>query len=254
MQSTCYCLYLDVLGFKERAREAMRTASLAAVMRPLHQAIKSTDARLRDRASWTKKRLWHWRFFTDNLLLWRISQSEDGQFEMGAIIQESSWVQLELAAAGFFTRGGLAHGELLWKTNFVVGEPLFAAVELEKSARYPRVLMAGDVIRKALEHAGEWTNISDAPQGEAFWRGPDDAVFLNYLDLLKDDWLTTEQKTVLLQNQRDHLAAQLHGNHGEAREKLLWLASYHNAWVDHHQLPAEFRVDLSATLGFRPLL
>lgn len=231
MTANCYCLYLDVLGFKERTTAASRAGRLVELMSPLEVAIANAVSRFQDRAEWTAESMWHWRLFSDNVLLWRIILSDEAEYEMGEIFREASWLQLDLAAAGFFTRGGLAQGELFWTNHLVTGAPLFEAVALEEAAVFPRVQLSEAMLVTATDHVALYSEQEGAPQTQNLWRAPDGTIFLNFLSLLEDDWITSSHALELLTQFRTHLADQIQHSRGHVRNKLLWLASYHDAWA-----------------------
>ena len=60
-------------------------------------------------------------------------------------------VQYRWAKKGVWIRGGVAHGEFYFKKPHVVGDAFFKAYDLEKIAKYPRVILDSESIVKYLE-------------------------------------------------------------------------------------------------------
>lgn len=233
MQSSLVvCLYFDVLGFQQRSRRAESSGNAQHYLLPLSQRINAIVERINERAGWTDPPAWHWRLFSDNVLVWHVVHSDDGVFELAGVLAQAAWAQLELGAAGYFIRGALTMGRLHWDEHVVSGEPLFEAVELEKAARFPRLLVSPALLEQAARDVEAYTSPLDAPFVRDLWRSTDGVVFVNFLNSLVDeDELPESMKRRMHEDFRIHLARETASATGEARSKLLWLCSYHDHWV-----------------------
>ncbi len=235
ISSQVICLYFDVLGFKERTRRAERAGGAGGAgsyLLPLNSIMSSVVSRINERAGWTDPPSWHWRLFSDNVLVWHVIHSDDAMFELAGIMAQASWAQLELGAAGYFIRGGITLGQLYWDEHIVSGEPLFEAVEMEKAARFPRLLLSPALIERAAQDVESYTTPSEGPFIRDLWRSSDGLPFISFLNALSDeDELLERDKRRLHENFRIHLARQTAASTGEARDKMMWLNSYHDQWV-----------------------
>ncbi|MHB1081221.1 MAG: hypothetical protein ACYC67_17625 [Prosthecobacter sp.] len=222
----------DILGFQERTRRAERAENAMSYLLPLSERMGAIIARINERAGWTDPPAWHWRLFSDNVLVWHVIHSDDGDFEFAGILAQASWAQLELGAAGYFIRGAVTIRQLYWDEHVVSGEPLFEAVELEKAARFPRLLVSSALLEQAALDVESYTSPTEAPFVRDLWRSSDGNTFVSFLNTLaNEDELLESDKRRLHENFRVRLARQSAAARGEARLKLQWLQSYHDQWV-----------------------
>ena len=106
--------------------------------------------------------------------------------------------QILLMEKGFFSRGGISMGSFFSNENMIFSGALVDAVELEKNAVYPRVLLSKGLLEKISKHPEANNNIL----GEMFAYTENDDFFLNAFNIEKCVNLMTEDsiKKIKLQN------------------------------------------------------
>ena len=144
-----YIAYFDILGYKDFFQHHADRASEFLAL--IHDAIEKTNEFIQDKLN-------QWepltninikiKVFSDNVLM--CMEVGDKQNEVlrafGFIyavveVQKGFVLQDEL-----FIRGGLTKGELSFNENYVFGQGLIDAVELEKASLYPRIVVADTII------------------------------------------------------------------------------------------------------------
>ncbi|WP_395027263.1 hypothetical protein [Comamonas odontotermitis] len=116
--------------------------------------------------------------------------------------------------AGFPMRGAVSVGNLMFTDKFLYGPALVDAVQLEKSAIFPRILLAPSVLKYIeLDSVAAGLAIQDA----------DGKTFLHYLGGL-------DGIHALLKLHHDYVCQGLAHNASKIheRQKYEWLAQYHN--------------------------
>jgi hypothetical protein len=245
-----FVLFLDVLGASEMASADDVEQQLKVLDSAIAEGRKRTTDQLDDPwflASW----------FSDNLALASPIRSGygRGEPELATFLHVAGTVQLHLALDGVFTRGGLALGKHFMDDNISFGPGLVEAVELERQATYPRILLSDSVVDLVQEHLTFYGDFPmRAPQNRDLWVDDHGSVFVNYLDAI-GNYVGEEMREAaeLVEQHRDQVAANLNRHRGDPHvwAKYQWLASYHNAFCAEHGLD-EFIVDARLTsLTFR---
>lgn len=131
--------------------------------------------------------------------------------------------------AGFPLRGAVSVGGLMFTDKFLYGPALVEAVQLEKTAIFPRVLLSPSVLK--------YIEPDDAIADLAI-QDADGKTFLHYLSGLGEFGVS-------LQYHRDYVHRGLVQNAGKVheRQKYEWLAQYHN-----HSVRRAGRADLEITI------
>lgn len=219
-------LFLDVLGTKELASDAEAPATLIR----LDAALK----RARQRSQLDER--WNWAdssWFSDNLAiaapLGRDRVDEEGV--IGTIIVGAMWLQYLLAIDGFFTRGGFTVGQQFMDRRVNFGPALVRAVELERSAVYPRIILDDAATKVVMDHAADYVAGADNPFEAELMVDDQDVTFINYLGVANEADDVTEAVD-LLERHRSAVTAKLgrYGSTGPIGEKYAWSADYHNAF------------------------
>jgi len=135
--------------------------------------------------------------------------------------------------AGFPMRGAVTIGSLMFSDKFLFGPALVEAVELEKAAVFPRIVLSRSVTQ-CIQKNDLYHSIA--------LRDVDGQVFLHYL---RDAQLFPS----LFANHRDFVRAGLESNLSRIRErqKYEWLAKYHN-----HHAHTMGRLDLRVETNLDP--
>jgi hypothetical protein len=218
-------VFVDVLGTSVLARGTDADEILQSLDRALQRA--------RNRAQVDEQRYWadsSW--FSDNLALAAalgdVEEFQEGIF--AAVLIAALWIQYLLAIEGFFTRGGLTVGQQFMDERVNFGPALVEAVELEKQANFPRVLV-GPAARPLLDRfCGYYARGGDNPFTEHLAVAPDGLLFLNYLGVVYEADNRAEALDMLVRHRRAIMSALDSALEAKARAKVEWLADYHNSF------------------------
>jgi hypothetical protein len=219
-------LYFDVLGTKELANAANAQATLVH----LDVALK----RARQRSQLDED--WNWAdssWFSDNLAIAAPLRGSriDEEGIVGTIIVGAMWLQFLLAIDGFFTRGGFTVGQHFMDRGVNFGPALVQAVELEKSANFPRIILDDAALAVVQDHAADYAADADSPFEAELMVDEDGTTFISYLAVAfeADD---RDEAIDMLTRHRDavRLKIEEHGDTGPVGGKYAWSANYHNAF------------------------
>ena len=175
-------------------------------------------------------------YFSDNvgLAMPVVPQKQDGGLHR--LLTVVAAYQMEMSLGGRFTRGGIARGQLYADHSFITGEALVRAVNLEKTAKFPRVVVGegclGPEMRKtpvdAKEASSDMTN-TIGNLGNLIIRD-NDKVIVNYLSVLFNGSYEEWRTRIVLENHRDHIRQRIEKFKDDESifSKYQWLASYHD--------------------------
>lgn len=221
----CALLFLDILGVREMATGSEAGKKLAdlrtALRRPLGDFLSPDSP-------------WPAAFFSDTLVMVDpISEKMRTHLTLVGLAVQASWIQVNLAAAGFFVRGALTLGKAHLEDALLFGPALVEAYELErKAAVNPRILLSPIAV-KAMK---EGMAAEGQEEGGYFRVEQDGTVFIDYLDILIDD---PSDPVPFLEIHRDMVRTQLAATRRDARkwDKYRWVADYHDSYC-RVELPA----------------
>lgn len=234
---TSIVLFLDILGFSKMIEDSSSENTEDHLLKRIWHALSSNISFL----DWdnSKDKPYNIKIFSDNVLVqWPIK--DDGEFELGTIIEDAAAFQFGLALEGFFTRGGLALGNCYVDDIIAFGMPLLEAYKLESSkdkAQYPRTILSNDLNDLALSHLRYYHPPEIAPHNKLLLRDSNGMYFINYLQgvifdssahFLANNWL----KLMMQHKQNTEKAIESHQDDLTIRRKYEWLATYHNFVMD----------------------
>jgi hypothetical protein len=136
--------------------------------------------------------------------------------------------------AGFPIRGAVSIGGLMFTEKFLFGPALVEAVELEKAAIFPRIVLGESVLRYIELDSGIARKIVRDADGQSF---------LDYLGGLGSSGF--------LARHREYVQKALLENNGQTheRQKYEWLAQYHNFSVHRANKP-EYAISIDRPGAF----
>lgn len=158
----CYCLFLDILGFKSKVSETLDQSSqarrnpisfprlLSALNEIRHLAFyrqttviagNEVDGELTRE---TQRRVTQ---FSDSVVI-SYPCHDLGVGGLSSVIFDVQRLHLKMAAYGILLRGGITRGLLCHGTDYVFGPAMNEAVSLEKEAKYPRVVIDPKALRE----------------------------------------------------------------------------------------------------------
>lgn len=178
-----YCLFFDVLGFKNKIRKH-DPKSIHAVLQAImtsHNYRETYGENLFSSRKVTQ--------FSDNLVVSYLKGDFVGWMN---IISDVFRLQLSLIEHGFLIRGSVTVGELFHNDQFCFGPALIEAAELEKSALYPRVVLTDEFSPLHLVHnptakfdLADGRNINNMVTMDL-----DGMLYIDYFNVIADDFDT----------------------------------------------------------------
>lgn len=195
-------------------------------------------------------------YFTDNVMLAVPASPEDKDKGLGYALGVVAEYQARLATMGRFSRGAITYGKLYADNSFGTGPALVKAVNLEKKARSPRVLIDSRCRKLGL---AEVSAVPFSPlkplDAEKFVLHDGKEAFVNYLAAVIDPdsrWCYTDEALEAharaIRENLDHWAEE-----ERIRRKYEWLADYHDYFVTQILWFPEYLVGSSQSQSFAPL-
>lgn len=231
------CAFIDVLGGAKlfRGKDRKRAATFFACIEEFERRLNGWShhfPKKRRTSSLVKT-------FSDNIFVafpfGSSSKMSDEKVVETFLIELSHQIHELTLFAGFPIRGAVSVGPLMFTDKFLFGPALVDAVQLEKEAIFPRVLLSETVLKYVSP---------ESPSANLVLRDADGKVFLHYLSG-RAHWLERHRDYVqkgLLEN-----ASRVH-----ERQKYEWLAQYHNFVASYAALP-EFVVSTERPGAFSAL-
>ncbi|WP_156438295.1 hypothetical protein [Burkholderia sp. BDU5] len=210
------CAFIDVLGGANlfRGKERGRAADFFACLEEFERRMNGWSSHFPEKRQ-TRALV---KTFSDNIFAAFPLGSHPtmGDEQVVALFLDELTAQIhELTLfAGFPVRGAVTAGPLMFSDRFLFGPALVEAVELEKVALFPRVLLSQSVLRY-IKPEGRYSSLA--------LRDADGRVFLDYLG--RKIFLESKLKW-----HRKFVQGGLTENVSRVRErqKYEWLARYHN--------------------------
>ena len=147
-----YIAYFDILGYREFFKT--QPEKVPELLNVIHNAVKRekehiSNANRSPILSQIGLIEINEKIFSDNFLLcMEVLDSPFEQVRFLAFLQIVADIQRGFVNDyGLFVRGGICKGQLSFNENYVFGEGLIKAVEIEeKEAQYPRIVISGNLI------------------------------------------------------------------------------------------------------------
>jgi hypothetical protein len=231
----CAVLYLDVLAIRAHSLSPHRQDVLRELLSAL--SIAREEAMVEGNEPW-QALTW----FTDNVVVaFPIMPGHvDEEPALGSALRAAAYIQLRLAISGFLARGGISFGEIHMAPHVAFGPALIEAVDLEKSASSPRVLLSDYAVELQKKVMKSW--LVSAPQEREMAIDEDGLVFVDYLNF----WIDEEDDERLFRHFSKRHAERIadalteHAQDTPVRAKYEWLATYHNwatqDWPNHVEI------------------
>lgn len=244
-----YIAFIDILGFKDIVA---KTCESPIELNKLDQTLGYLEylKRKNYEQPWGNNNFgMEYTMFSDSVV---ISYPVMGNGNAYFILQEIVYLCLYALSNGYIFRGGVTVGKLIHRGDVCYGPAMNEAVNMEKRAKYPRIIVDKKVIEKGIEYHG----INNTPEQELKFLEElfflDDGKFnnvsnseyiLNYLahcDELFDDEknrirLFLNVKKMIMDNYKYTLNS---GNDEiqNIHEKYVWLVGYFNYVIDNNYI------------------
>jgi len=153
------CLFLDILAFKNHIDESakldpsqikksgqqMTVSRLYIALNEINNALTYEIGGLNYRSSKTVSQ------FSDSIVVSYKLDEESAVYDM---LFDIYLLQINLIQRGLLVRGAITSGQLIHDERLVFGPALNEAVELEKLAMYPRVILTQEIIELGKKYHG----------------------------------------------------------------------------------------------------
>jgi hypothetical protein len=238
--------YVDILGFKKLVEDSEHAPEKVAQIGELLQAAKDelrfNPPHLVD-FSPSDPRTFFAQNFSDLTVRVRFVDNISSTKQAVSELQYLAGTQLTLMMRNdLLIRGGMCEGDIVASTGVTYGPALVKAYALESEyAIYPRI-----VVDRRL--AAALLDLNDESITGMLERGDDGAYFIDYLfasvvfDLIADEWRDAREK---IEDHRNFIQREIgdgiHAKPERVKQKLLWLALYHNATL--HKLSTHTRTE-----------
>ena len=176
---------MDILGYSAFTEVAHKRGEQAEALKVIHGALTRGRHWIDENepqgryADLMKPDLYALKAFTDNIALgWPISN--DAERELTGTLNMLARFQMEMVLEGFFVRGAVSVGDCYLDEVVVFGEALLEAHNGEsKTARDPRIIMAGSAVSEAKKHFNYYVH----PRYNRYLlQDADGQWFVNYLE------------------------------------------------------------------------
>lgn len=145
------CLFLDILAFKSHIDESSKagtttekTPSKQMTVSRLYSALDAINRAMTFKVDgFDNKSSKTVTQFSDSIIVSYKLDEESAVFDM---LFDIYLLQIELIQRGLLVRGAISAGQLIHDEQVVFGPALNEAVELEKLAMYPRVILTQEII------------------------------------------------------------------------------------------------------------
>lgn len=256
------CVFMDILGYQEITAEAMETDNEVSTYQSLYNALNDSINQLHSGLPIGGKDLFYVRSFTDNIVIGSPIYSDDGESDIGHMLDLVQTYQLNMTKSGFFIRGGIAVGHLYMDEAVIFGRALVDAYQAEsKLARDPRVVLHESSHELVNRHFEYYPTKSYAPQNRDLLRDADEMFFVNYLEQIMIAHPDGPIFVELLEEHKNQIQENLEKSKSRPTiwQKYFWCANYHNVFCDLYAgvIGSEYKIDLTAytirpTIIFEP--
>lgn len=232
------CAYIDILGGADLFRGKDRYSALKFL-----SWVHDFEDRMNDWSHhFPKKRRSSAlvKTFSDNIFVafpLRSNPNKKDAEIVNIFLTELTDQILKLFMAGFPVRGAVTIGPLLFTDRNLFGPALLDAVQLEKKAGVPRILLSESVIKKI--------SLTTACSNMVM-RDSDGKAFLHYLANLAPFVYLKEHKKIIERGLIENR------NRLDVLQKYEWLARYHN-FVAKYSEPGESIISIDSHSSFSAL-
>jgi hypothetical protein len=147
-----YCLFLDILGFKNHVDDTinpkkgtnrpMTFPRLKGALNRISEGVHYREHVVEDEKVRPSSR--QVTQFSDSVVVSYLRDKSD--CGVSSILMDVHRLQIDLVSRGILLRGAVTSGLLYHDKNFIFGPALNEAVELEKLANYPRVILDVEIL------------------------------------------------------------------------------------------------------------
>lgn len=247
------CCFIDILGYKDIICNSSDEENEENIkkLKNIYSEFERFTNGYQD-----KYRNYKVKTFSDNIFI--ELQLDEGRFFSLGVNNESniynvlsnlaSFQNIMFAEYGFFIRGAIVYGEIYSDNNIIYGKGIVEAVEGEKKAIFPRIIISKELKNMIDDNRKSYGG--DEYWGDKMLIKLDNfqEYFLNYLDDMDyhclEEVLEIHKKLIeenikkysLLLNNREIKCEKIK----KVLEKYEWLKDYHNHYIKKHGVPCKY--------------
>ena len=228
----------DILGYKDKiGKYGENAAKLARIIDDHIKMIKRSTYKLDlDTMKYVEGEI-RLKAFSDNILLCTNTN-------WAALCSLVAILQGRMAEDGLFIRGVICHGQLCFESEFICGQGLVLAYEIEsKIAIYPRIILHQtyldainkDILEKGKLSLPEYEYIGAVGAYSHFWCDFDGYKVLDYLLLANELAPYQDKPNNIIEKHKAEIIKILTSDpppSERVRQKFLWSKNYHNCYID----------------------
>ena len=266
------CLFLDILGFKSliaesaQKKESTKENSISCDVGRIYSTLRAIDRVMKPTSYITlgeldnsSKQVTQ---FSDSIVVSYKLEDRSAVFDM---LYDIYFLQIELVQRRILVRGAITAGLLFHDEQMVFGPALVEAVELEKLALYPRVILHHDIIDYGKRrHANHHSSKDEEKYIRSMLKQDLDGMYyINYFSPSPDDfdegwggfydYQISLRETVKKLSQFKNMGIKL--KHSWMRQKYNEVASTleqsKHSKFDGHMVPEDLSVHILNLLPFR---
>ncbi len=227
------CCFIDILGYKDiicNSKEEEHKENIIK-LKKIFDDFKELNNGYEEEHRGIKVRT-----FSDNIYI-EIKLRERNPFSkgianearIGQILDTLNYFQSEMFLMyGLFIRGAVVYGEVYSDDNIIYGKGIIDAVESEKKAKFPRI-----IVSEELKHI---IDENRASYGKEYWGDkilikldnyPE--YFLNYLECREFSY----EEVILEHKELIELNLEKYKDNENVLEKYRWAKDYHNYYIEN---------------------
>lgn len=233
-----YCLYMDILGFKEKYKSAVEKEEEKEILNSINNCMNSAKL-LASPMKINAGIKYAYKIFSDNIVIGFPVEKYDSDilFMIGLL---ASIIQSFFIGRNFFIRGSITYGNLHVGDTLVVGDALLQAIELEENvAVEPRIVLSPS-IKKQIEDDNSMADNIDLKK--VIKKDRDGNFIVNFLYMHEDikyaDGIEMYKNIGLkiINNLKENV------NNPKIWNKYFWVASFYNNICIKHDEYKEFYI------------
>lgn len=235
-------LFFDLMGIREMSKSGSAQAHLRRLRPALQAAVDRAGTEDRDlpvASTW----------FTDNAVVATpVRRSDEREIDVGGIEISAAYLLLVCWGRGFLGRGAITYGPHYMDEHFVFGPALIEAAELEKAAKWPRVVLSPAAVEVEEEHSTFYANPLTSEQSGCLACDETGTTFIDHLGIYIDEEHDDRalDHFLSLHRQATENGLDAHERESKVWSKWRWLAEYQNfALANRLPAPERYMIDLS---------
>jgi hypothetical protein len=228
-----YVAFFDILGFKEKVNQGEQES--VPIIRNINKSIEVLRSNLQKQPITN----FNAKYFSDCICI----SCPTYEANIGFLVHSLAEFQLFLTFNDIFIRGGLTVGSHFENKNIIFSKALIKAIELEKKAAYPRLLIDSSLMSIIKEDP----LLSSGRISQFIYKAPDGMIFVDYLAAVGPLGKPIMEMDEIYKRHKNAIQKQIEENPYDSHilDKYRWLAGYHNIKLDRDYNSTNFKISKS---------